>query len=831
MNLVKKNMAEYKAATKPLFSVPERVQELIPIRSIAKDGIFCLEDRPDGEAIQFDKAYLFLDTNFATMDDFEKTDFLKQYCSLLNSLNVTFKIIVMNNNRNMEEVRKGIFLRNEDARFSGIIQSYNRHIEEALTKGRSGIEQIRLFILSVRRQDVEEARSYFRSIEASITVNFKQLQSGLIPLNAQERLKYLYSFYHFGNEEYSFDFDRTFERKADWKDFILPRMVRYSENERGIMDGETLQIDDIFVRSFYLPKLPNAVDPLTVTKLTAGAWHVTFTCDVTAIPDDVARKRLTDLYMQNGRAIEKQQQIRNNARAWSSDITYERRREREELESYMDILNDNDEKMFYVGVYAVLSAKSRAQLEHDCVSFLSSAEGEGFSFVPARYEQIEAVNTALPTGARFLTVMQPVFTQPLSAFTPFNVHELYDRGGIFYGINQLSKNVLIGDRKKLRNGNGFILGVTGGGKGMDAKQEMMQVYLKGTDDIIIIDPQNEYKDIAECLGEQFIDFSAESRHYINPLDTDTLAYLPSVKAFIADKTELMLSMFSQLSDREITAQDKSLIGRCVNRIYEPLQSGMKMRTSPTLADFYDVMGNQPEPQAYQLRFALELFVKGALDLFAHESNVSRKGRLTVYGIADLGKEQAGIGMLIMLEGIRSRIAENARRGRATWLYIDEFHNLTAEEFSARYLEKIWKEVRKLGGLCTGATQNIADLLQTKTVETMLCNSEYLSLLNQSDIEIDLLGNLLGLSENLLDYVHNVPPGCGLLKFGNKYIPKDNRLPKDSVMYQLFNTNFHEIQELRNASVKRKTLKNEAGNLPDLIQESIRREPTEQESGY
>lgn len=827
MNLVKKNMAEYKAATKPLFSVPERVQELIPIRSIAKDGIFCLEDRPDGEAVQFDKAYLFLDTNFATMDDFEKTDFLKQYCSLLNSLNVTFKIIVMNNNRNMEEVRQSIFLKNADTRFSDMIRSFNKHIEDALTKGRSGIEQVRLFILSVRRQDVEEARSYFRSIEASIAVNFKQLQSGLIPLDAQERLKYLYGFYHFGNEDYSFDFDRTFLRRADWKDFILPRMIRYSENERGAMDGETLQIDDIFVRAFYLPKLPNAVDPLTVTKLTAGAWHVILTCDVTAIPDDVARKRLTDLYMQNGRAIEKQQQIRNNARAWSSDITYERRREREELESYMDILNDNDEKMFYLGIYAVLSAKSREQLEHDCVAFLSTAEGEGFSFEPARYEQNEAVNTALPTGARLLTVMQPVFTQPLSAFTPFNVHELYDKGGIFYGINQLSKNVLIGDRKKLHNGNGFVLGITGGGKGMDAKQEMMQVFLKGEDDIITIDPMNEYKDIADYVGGQFIDFSSESGHYINPLDIDTLAYLPSVKAFIADKTELMLGVFSQVSDHEITAQDKSLIGRCVNRIYEPLQQGKNMRTPPTLVDFYEVMGRQPEPQAYQLQFALELFVKGALDLFAHKSNVNRKGRFTVYGLSGLGREQAGIGTLIMLEGIRSRIAENAKRGRATWLYVDEFHNLSREEFSAGYLDKIWKEVRKLGGLCTGITQNIADILRTKTVETMLCNSEYISLLKQSDIEIAIFSEILGLSDNMLDYVHNVPPGCGLLKFGNKYIPKDNRLPKESTMYQLFNTNFHEIQ----AQAKKRTIVKEVRNLPDMVQAVIQEEPTRQELIY
>ena len=212
------------------------------------------------------------------------------------------------------------------------------------------------------------------------------------------------------------------------------------------------------------------------------------------------------------------------------------------------------------------------------------------------------------------------------------------------------------------------------------------------------------------------------------------------------------------------------------------------------------MGEQPEPQARQLQLALELFVTGSLDLFNGQTHIQRqkgRNRLTVYCIAGLGQEQAAIGMLIMLEGIRARIASNARKGKATWLYIDEFHNLASQEFSARYLEKIWKEVRKLGGLCTGATQNLADLLQSKVVETMLCNSAYLSLLNQSDIELELLHRTLGISDTLLEYVHNVPPGCGLLKFGDKYIPKDNRLDKESKLYQLFNTNFHEkVEEKR-----------------------------------
>ncbi len=829
---MKKSMRDYKDLTEKLYPTPKRAQELIPIFRVARDGVFQLEDKPEGAERLYDKAYLFLDTNFATMDDFEKEDFLKRYCMLLNSLNVSFKIVLMNNNRNMDQFRKEIFIHNQDTRFAGLVESFNRHIENSMRQGRAGIDQVRLFILTCKRRSADQARDYFRSVEANLAVNFNRLKSGLIPLDATERLRYLHAFYRMGEEtSFDFDFDSAIRRGADWKDIISPMMVKHYQDEYGKLDGITTQVDGRFVRSLYVPKLPNSINPQIIGRLTSGPWRVILTLDASAIPQEVTRKRLMDLYMQNGRAIEKQQEIRNKAMAWSSEITYERRREKEELESYLDILNENDEKMFYLGVYAVISAGSKEALENDVVAFTSMAEGEGFIFQPAAWEQLEVINTALPTGARFCTAMQPVFTQPLCALTPFTVHELYHPGpgGIFYGINQVSKNVLIGNRKKLKNGNGFTLGITGSGKGMDTKDEMVQVYLNTEDEIIIIDPQNEYRDIANALNGQFIDFGAESGHYINPLDTSTLDYMETRRAFLMDKTELMLGIFSQISDNEITAQDKSLIGRCVNKVYEGIAVKSGSAKPPTLVDYYHIMAAQPEIQAQEMRLALELFVSGSLDMFSRQTNVDTKNRLTVYGIADLGKEQSGIGMIIMLESIRSRIAANAKKGRATWLYIDEFHNLAGQEFSARYLEKIWKEVRKLGGLCTAITQNIADLLVTKVVETMLCNSEYLSLLNQSDIELEILSKTLGISDNLLEYVHNVESGCGLLKFGDRYIPKDNRLPKESEMYRLFNTNFHEIQAMKRK--RKKALRKEAEELPEAVKREIAANPTPRERIY
>lgn len=831
---MKKSMKDYKELTQKVYPVPERVQELIPVYRIAEDGIFELEKKPEDADRLFDKAYLFLDTNFATMDDYEKEDFLKLYCTVLNSMSVSFKIEIINNNWNMDRVRQDIFLHNRDGRFGEMVESLNRHIEDSMMKGRAGIEQVRLFIITCRRKNIEQARNYFVSVEANLAVNFDRMQSGLVPLDATERLRYLHAFYRQGQEtKYDFDFKTAIRRGTDWRDIISPAVVKHYQDEYGTFDGITVQMDGTYVRALYVPQLPNSIEPGIIQKLMSGPYHVILTLDTAAIPKQAVKKRLIDLYVQNARAIEKQQQTRNKAMAWSSDITYERRRERDELENYMDIVNENDEKMFYLGIYAVISAGSKKQLENDVTAFCSMAEGEGFSFEPAIWEQIEAINTALPTGARFCSVIQPVFTQPLCALTPFVVQELYQPGGLFYGINQVSKNVLIGDRKLLKNGNGFILGITGGGKSVETKMEIIQVYLHTTDDIIIIDPQNEYRDIVDYLGGTFIDFGAESGHYINPLDTGTYEYMESKRKFIADKTELMLAIFSQILEYEISAQDKSLIGRCVREVFADMddKTGRKKRQPPTLVEYYECMKRQREPQAAQLALALELFVSGSLDMFARQTNVDTRARLTAYGMENLGKEQSATGITVMLEGIRSRIAENAAKGRATRLYVEEFHNLAGDPYSANILEKRWKEVRKMGGLCTGITQNIRDLTQSKAIETMLCNSEYLSLLCQSDIEIDIFRRIFGISENLLAYLKNAESGCGLLKFGDRYIPKDGRIPKDSEMYRLFNTNFHEIQAQKRKKQRTGSLQKQVDALPELVLSEAEAHPTEAEQIY
>ncbi len=788
-------MEESKELTRKAYPIPRCVQELFPVLDFTEDGIFRLEDAVSGEKVLYDKAYFFPDTNFTALDEAERKKFLKAYCQILNAMPVSFKIVLMNNDLGRETVRREVCLPEGEEPFQELSDSFNRSIWEKVEEGGAGILRRRVFLLSARAGSFEEARSYFEALESSLRVSFERLGSGLQGLSATERFALLYELYHLSEKEeaYSFDPRKAKSCLSGWKGSFLPWMIWHSTDENGAPEEDTLRIDNHFCRLLYLRQMPSAIDPDALMRTVGGAKHVTLTIDCAPVPQAVARRMLENLRLGIGRTIEKQQEMRNRIGAWSSDISWDVRKARDECESYLDILTTNGENIIYTGIYAMITAPSRAELERAAISFTNTALGEGLVFQPAYVRQIEAMNTAFPIGCRFMDSMHPIFTQPLCGFTPFSVSELCQPGGFYYGSNRISGSLISGDRKKLLNANGFVLGVPGSGKSVQVKLEMIQAFLRTEDDIIVIDPQNEYRALAEHLGGQFIDFSARAGHHINPLDTDLfeLGMADSVRAFIQDKTELLISIFAQITEYSLNAQHKSVIGRVVNRIYEEV--GDPGFQTPTLLDFYRLLLREPESQARNLALDLELFVRGGLDMFARPTNVDSKGRFTVYGILDLGKEQSAVGMLIMLESIRSRIAQNAREGKATWLYVDEFHNLASREYSARYLEKIWKEVRKLGGLCTAITQNIADLLTSKTIETMLCNSEYLSLLTQSEVENAMLHRLLGIPERMLDHVRAVPKGCGILKFGDRLIPVDGRISKDTVLYELLNTDFHEIQ--------------------------------------
>ena len=552
---------------------------------------------------------------------------------------------------------------------------------------------------------------------------------------------------------------------------------------------EHIEDEGKFVRALFIKKYPSSLSDRFLNEITSLPVHSVTSIDVVPIPKDMTTKVLQKKYLGIESDIIKQQRVRNKNNDFSSEISYAKRIEKKEIEQIMDDVRENDQCMFYVAVTILLVAENKDELESMTESVVTIGKRNSVTIDTHYLKQREALNTALPIGVRQVETMRTMLTQSLAVLLPFNVQELNDEGGNYYGINQISKNVNVGNRKKLLNGNGFIFGVPGSGKSFFAKQEMGNVFLNTGDDVIVIDPMNEYFDIARTFGGAIVNLSAYTKNYVNPLEADlSQVNEKGIRDVIADKSEFMLGLCDQLLGSALNQKHHSIIDRCVKDLYFDAWRNHKV---PLMSDFYHILKSQAETEAQELALCLELFVEGSLNIFNHHTNVDEDNRLTVYGIQDLGSQLAPVAMLVMMEAIQSRIIENGRKGRATWLYIDECHVLLNSDYSATYLQQLWKKVRKQGGLCTGISQNVTDLLQNYIAATLISNSEFVALLKQSNIDSAKLAEVIGVSDAQLRFVSNSPSGTGLIKCGSVVIPFDNTIGKDTAFYKLYNTNIHE----------------------------------------
>lgn len=778
MGLFTDGFKELKKASEPLYKAPKSIQETIEIMKVAENGIFEVARN------RFSKSYRFQDINYTTTNEIEQIDIFERYCKFLSSLDVSFKITINNKNKDMEQVRDFVFLQYMNDGFNHFRKAYNDIMERKIHEGRQGIEQERYLTITIERKNFEEAKAQFATIEASIHKAFNELGAEIVPLTGNERIKVLHDFYHLG-EESSFDFDIKTARKvgADFRNDLCNKMMQFYP--------DYFKDEKKFCRALFIKKYPSSLSDRFLNEITSLPVHSITSIDVVPIPKDMTTKVLQKKYLGIESDIIKQQRVRNKNNDFSSEISYNKRIEKKEIEEIMDDVRENDQCLYYVAVTIILMADSKEELDSMTETVETIGKRNSVTIEEHYLKQREALNTALPIGVRQVETMRTMLTQSLAVLMPFNVQELNDGSGCYYGINQVSKNINIGNRKKLINGNGFVFGVPGSGKSHFCKMELGQVFLGGEDEIIIIDPMNEYFDIAHTYGGTVVNMSTYTDNYVNPLDMDVWSLdLNDSKGMIREKGEFMLGLCEQCMGESLNSRQKSIIDRCVRKLYIEIARSRE-KYVPVMSDFYDILMNQTEEEAKDIALSLELFVNGSLNIFNHQTNVDVDNRFTVYGIRDLGTELSPITMLVMMESIQNRIIENGKRGIATWLYIDEFHVLLNSQYSAKYLQQLWKKVRKQGGLCTGITQNVVDLLQNYTATTMLANSEFVALLKQANTDSSKMAEVIGVSEAQLRFVTNTQSGMGLMKCGNVVIPFDNTIEKGTELYNLYNTNIHE----------------------------------------
>lgn len=779
--MFKQRLIQMKEPDELICKIPKSIQKEIQVSKISKNGIFL-----SGKNL-YSMLYRIEDINALTQGADELIDILDKYCAMLNSLDCNIKILIYNQNQNMEYVRKNMLYQLAGDSQDIYRNAFNKIIEDGIVNSQQGINQKKYIMITVKKDTYGSAKTVIDSNAASISKFFGSIKSSLTPVKVEERIRIIRDFFKMGDEEKPIPAFESYIKKAhSWKDDVVCNSLKYKSNY--------FQTDRKFGRALYIWDYPNNLNVNTINKIVSETVNTYMSIDIIPVPQNVAIKFVENKYMGIEAAIIKQQETRNRNRNYSSDISYNKRLEKMEIEEELNDLYSGDQKVFLASVNMIVVADSKEELEINTSRMKRVATGCGCSLTACENRQREAVNTVLPYGCRQIDNQRTMLTRDLAALMPFSSQELdieSDKGfKVFYGKNQLSGKNLYGNRKSLLNGNGCIFGIPGSGKSLDAKCEMASVMLNSTDEVIIIDPTYEYKDFSDMFNGTYIDFGMDTKNYSNPLDID----LDNItQEAISEKTEFMLALIANCIKEDLSARHMSIISRCLKAVYERVAAlPKKERVQPVMSDLYDCLNEYDEDEADYLHLSLEIFVEGALNIFNHHTNIDTSNRLTIYGIRDMGESLSAACMLCIIENITGRIKYNFSRGVSTWLYIDEFHELLNKEYSIDYAAKLWAKVRKLGGLCTAITQNISLMVHHPKVVTILANSEFIMLLNQSAMDTDkVCENVNGMTPSLLDYVYNSRPGTGLIKHGSVVVPFDNEIPKDNILYDLFNTNAYE----------------------------------------
>lgn len=787
----KDTFRQYKKAADPLFLSPRSIQQTLEIKKIAKNGIF--EVAKD----KYSKSYRYADINYESETEEHQLNILMSWCKFLNTLEYETKIVTVNRPRDIVELRKEMLYQMQKDDYDIYRKAVNSHIEQKLLEGRKGVDQDKCIVVTVPAKSYEDAKEMFVSIESSMEKEFLELKAAVYPQDASARLESIRSCYRM---------EETDGRPILFEDYLAGRdfhsdLVNCRET---VYEDSQFKLDGLWCRALYVEEYPNDLSDSFYHDLTSLPVYSITSQDIIPIPKDVGIRRVENILMGVENSIQSQQQKRNRNNDFSSDISYKVRAEKKQVESELTDLRENDQREFYVGLTITVMARSKEELETVTRMVLTLGKKAGCRMDTVWKRQRHAFNTCLPIGVRQIDTMRSMQTRSLSALQPFHVQELFlKQPNYFYGINQLSKNMLLGNRKKLQAGHGFILGETGSGKSFKGKEEMLDVFLTvdengRKDDIIIIDPQNEYEEFTQVLDGTFINLSNRADRYVNPLDVDLKElYEDDRNGMIRDKCELVLCICAQCigSDRMGLGYD-SLIDRCVKQMYEGIaRQPLSVREQPLLSDFCGILKGQDEEAAKDIALAMEAYTTGSLNLFNHQTTLDAKNRVLVYGTKDLGKKMRPMAMLVMLETIKRRIYDNAKKGICTWLYIDEIHVLMRDPYIVEYLYDFWKTLRKFKCYITGITQNISDLTQNDTSTAMLSNSEFVVLLKQSKDDVqNIIDHVAGISPEQARYVANAAPGTGILKHGNIIVPFDSRMDKASILYWIFTTDPKEQEE-------------------------------------
>ena len=761
---------------------PHTAQQTIPYIQMYPDGICHVSDK------RYSKSIAFEDINYQLAQADDKTAIFENWCDFLNyfDASVSVQLSFINQGAQQEKAQQTIDIPPQADAFNSIRSEYADMLKNQLEKGNNGLVKQKYITFSIETDNLAAAKARLSRIETDVLNNFKVLGVTARPQTGYERLQTLHGVFHPEGEPFRFSWDWLAPSGLSTKDFIAPSSFRFGEGRYFRMGRKLGAVSFLEILA---PELNDRMlaDILDLETGVTVNLHIRSIDQTEAIK--TIKRKITDL---DKMKIEEQKKAVRSG--YDMDIipsdlaTFG-----SEAKNLLQDLQSRNERMFLLTFLVVNMADTMRKLNNDVFAAAGIAQKYNCALTRLDYMQEAGLVSSIPLGENLIPIQRGLTTSSTAIFIPFITQELFQTGAsLYYGLNALSNNMILCDRKRLKNPNGLILGTPGSGKSFAAKREMANAFLITDDDIIICDPEAEYYPLVQRLHGQVVRISPTSSQYVNPMDIN-LNYSEDDNP-LALKSDFILSLCELVVGGKEGLQpvEKTVIDRAVRNVYRPFLADPDPEKMPILGDLYDELLKQPEPEAARIAAALELYVSGSLNVFNHRTNVELNNRLVCFDIKQLGKQLKKLGMLIVQDQVWNRVTVNRAEQKSTRYYMDEFHLLLKEEQTAAYSVEIWKRFRKWGGIPTAITQNVKDLLSSREVENIFENSDFVLMLNQAAGDRAILAKQLNISPQQMKYVTHTEAGEGLLFYGNVILPFVDRFPKDTELYRVMTTKPEEV---------------------------------------
>ena len=763
---------------------PHTAQQTIPYLQMYPDGICKVTEK------KYSKSIAFEDISYQLAGNDDKNAIFEGWCDFLNYFDATVSVqfSFINQGALHSDAEKAITIPEQNDAFNSIRTEYADMLKNQLAKGNNGLVKQKYITFAIEAESYMAAKTRLARIETDVLNNFKVLGVSAKPMTGYERLKALHGVFHPEGEPFRFSFDWLVPSGLSTKDYIAPSSFTFGE-------GRYFRIGRKIGAASFLEILAPELNDRILSEILDLEMGVIVNLHIQSIDQTEAiktiKRKITNL---DKMKIEEQKKAVRSG--YDMDIipsdlaTYG-----DEAKNLLQDLQSRNERMFLLTFLVVNIADTRRKLENDIFAAAGIAQKYNCALTRLDYQQEQGLMSSIPLGENYISIQRRLTTSSTAIFIPFITQELFQSGeALYYGLNALSNNMILCDRKLLKNPNGLILGTPGSGKSFAAKREITNAFLITDDTIYISDPECEYSPLVERLHGQVVRLSPTSTQYINPMDIN-LNYSEDDNP-LALKSDFILSLCELVIGGKEGLQpvEKTIIDRAVRNVYRPFLADPDPAKMPVLGDLYDELLKQPEPEAAHIASALELYVSGSLNVFNHRTNVQLDNRLVCFDIKQLGKQLKKLGMLIVQDQIWNRVTINRAEKKATRYYMDEFHLLLKEEQTAAYSVEIWKRFRKWGGIPTAITQNVKDLLASREVENIFENSDFVLMLNQAAGDREILAKQLNISPQQMKYVTHTEAGEGLIFYGNVVLPFVDHFPRNTELYRVMTTKPEEVSE-------------------------------------